>query len=31
MNNEQELAYLEDSTNYMNQQMFQDFKWGLSK
>ena len=29
MNNEQELAYLEDSTNYMKPQMFQDFKWGL--
>jgi integrase len=29
MNSEQELAYLEDSTNYMNQQMYQDFKWGL--
>jgi integrase len=29
MNSQQELAYLEGSTNYMNKQMFQDFKWGL--
>ena len=30
MNNEQELAYLEDdSTNYMKGQMYKDFKWGL--
>ena len=29
MNNEQEIAYLEDSTNYMTPQMFQEFKWGL--
>jgi len=29
MNSEQELSYLEDSTNYMNRQMFQEFKWGM--
>lgn len=29
MNSEQELAYLEDSTNYMTNQMFQEFKWGI--
>lgn len=31
MNNEQELIYLEDSTNYMNPQMYQEFKWGLRR
>lgn len=29
MNQDQELAYLEDSTNYMTNQMFKDFKWGI--
>lgn len=29
MNREQELIFLEDSTNYMTPEMFQDFKWGL--
>jgi len=29
MNSEQELAYLEDSTNYMTPVMFKQFKWGL--
>lgn len=29
MNSEQELAFLEDSTNYMNPQMFKEFKWGM--
>lgn len=29
MNSEQELAYLEDSTNHMTDQMFKEYKWGL--
>jgi integrase len=31
LNSQQELAYLEDSTNYMNPQMFEEFKWGLRR